>query len=346
MTDLTEDFELLKNSKKALRILNSIKEHDYSPGNEKKKFDLFMIYLYGKDNVTANYRQAILWLKKIHSDDPKVKMLLGEAYYHEGLYYSKLPEQNSNTIDKMIRCFYESAEKKYIPAIKKLEAIAEKGNVEVMLFLAREYRFFNNFEAQKYWYQKAANAGNTGAKRWLGDYYRKSEPELAIQWYRKAAEDGDSSAKAMLGEYYFYGKIVPQDYKKAMELLLDSAKNGNEKSQRLIGDMFFFGLGVEVDYEKAVKWYEEAAIWSPGYWVDFEAVYKLAVIYFFGIGVEKDLQKADRWFENLASNLGNKSIFNWGKISDIKQELISIFDPSLDLTENYHTADKFRLENT
>ena len=62
-----------------------------------------------------------------------------------------------------------------------------------------------------------------------------------------------------LGNIYEEGKIVPRDYKKALEFYSKAAENGHFMAMNSIGILYEEGRGVEKDFKKAFECYEIAA---------------------------------------------------------------------------------------
>lgn len=74
-------------------------------------------------------------------------------------------------------------------------------------------------------------------------------------------EAKDAAAIFRLGVCYRDGKGgLPQDYKKALELLPRAGELGYVKACNNIGYAYQYGQGVEIDMKKANHYYELAAI--------------------------------------------------------------------------------------
>ena len=71
---------------------------------------------------------------------------------------------------------------------------------------------------------------------------------------------GDPIAIHHLGCYYHYGKHVPQDYSKGLELYHQAGELGHVAAYRSIGTLYSKGEGVQIDKKKANHYYELAAI--------------------------------------------------------------------------------------
>ncbi|KAG2210067.1 hypothetical protein INT47_003503 [Mucor saturninus] len=111
------------------------------------------------------------------------------------------------------------------------------------------------------WYIKAAEmGGDTDELQDAGTSYFKIGPKrdykLALQYF-EALNTVTESGKAcffMSNIYLEGGDGVKPDYKKAMELALESMKKGSPPSASAIGMIYLKGLGVKEDEEKAHKY--------------------------------------------------------------------------------------------
>ena len=61
------------------------------------------------------------------------------------------------------------------------------------------------------------------------------------------------------GQKYYWGRGVPQDYKKACEYYLRAAEQGHAEAQYSLGLCYRYGQGVAKDPQKAREWFEKAA---------------------------------------------------------------------------------------
>ena len=82
-----------------------------------------------------------------------------------------------------------------------------------------------------------------------------------IERIKKRAEGGDAKALNVLAGYYRDGgRGLPQDYGKAMQLLLRAGELGCAMAYGVVADHYDNGLGVEKDLKKATYYYELAAM--------------------------------------------------------------------------------------
>ena len=160
------------------------------------------------------------------------------------------------------------------------------------------------YEQAIYWFQKAADAGNSAAQKnlaicYFNGYGVEKDVEKAIYWWQKAADAGNSTAQNSLAYRYFAGDGVEKDVEKAVYWCQKAADAGYSAAQYRLAFCFLKGDGVEKDVEKAVYWWQKAA--DAG---DSDAQNSLAFRYFKGDGVEKDVEKAVYWWQK-AADAGN-----------------------------------------
>ncbi len=99
-------------------------------------------------------------------------------------------------------------------------------------------------------------------------------------------------------DYYKGGDAYAAgDYKKAMEIWLESAQNGNELAQFSVGKMFYYGEGVVKNYAFAMKWYRLSA--KQG---NSSAQFMMAMMYKNGRGVVQDNIRAYMWYSLASAN--------------------------------------------
>lgn len=140
-------------------------------------------------------------------------------------------------------------------------------------------------------------------------YYDSGDYEKASKTLKPLAEAGDAVAQHRLGVMYFYGRGVPEDEKKALELARKSAAQGNLDAMFLAGNIYVFGNSIASDAEdpdlEAAKWFFEAA--SRGH---AEAEYGLGLLFLAGKGVVRSEEEAMKWIERAAEH-GHASAKNF-----------------------------------
>lgn len=105
----------------------------------------------------------------------------------------------------------------------------------------------------------------------------------------KRAERGDNDACFNLGEHFFYGRIVKQDYAKAVKWYTVSADRGDCSSQKKLADCYYLGQGTERNVAKAARRYEQAA--EQGDYDSQKALIRCFVLG--GSGLIPDIKRAE-----------------------------------------------------
>jgi TPR repeat protein len=152
----------------------------------------------------------------------------------------------------------------------------------------------------RYWYEKAAKAGDTDAKRSLGFLYETNSGGVqdyskARELLQEAANAGDPIAERGLGLLYQNGQAGPRDYAKAREWYEKAAEAGDVLAMRSLGLLYENSQAGSPDYAKAREWSEKAA--AAG---DVLAMQSLGFLYQNGQGGPQDYAKAREWFEKAA----------------------------------------------
>ena len=123
----------------------------------------------------------------------------------------------------------------------------------------------------------------------------ETDTHEAIKWYRAAAEDGEPGAQKILGDLYWEGESVDQDDEEAIKWYRASADSESYGVGRVaLGRCYDLGRGVETDKEKAFKLYMEALEIDED--LEYEVADPLAVMYAQGKGVNQDFDEARKWF--------------------------------------------------
>ena len=89
--------------------------------------------------------------------------------------------------------------------------------------------------------------------------YSDKKYEQAIYWWQKAADAGNSAAQKNLAICYFNGYGVEKDVEKAIYWWQKAADAGNSAAQKNLAFCYLKGDGVEKNVEKAVYWWQKAA---------------------------------------------------------------------------------------
>lgn len=126
-------------------------------------------------------------------------------------------------------------------ALKTLLPLAEQGNADAQLFVAKLYE-----------------VGDTGLDP---DKAKSAKWYIAAaDSYRKAADQGNAEAQTELGYLYRIGKGVPLDQTEALKWTRKAADQGYGKAQFLLGVMYTRGIGMWfAAHEEAYFWLSLAA---------------------------------------------------------------------------------------
>lgn len=234
------------------------------------------------------------WDKGIHEDKKYIQKAL--YFYTEavkqkniralcnfGLIYLKGEYVTENTLLAVIY-FYGSAVQGSEAALKNLEKLVEKGNVDALFSLALMYHLGEgvkkNIKIAGQFYKQAAKKGSSEALRNLGmtTYYKAKNIPRAIQYFYRATLQGDAHSQEILERL-----ADPRDYNIAdaqfyMGVLYDDV-SGSESTR-------FF----KINYKEAAKWYSLAV--KQGY---PEAQCNLGRLYDFG-RIEQNKAKAAKLY--------------------------------------------------
>ena len=125
---------------------------------------------------------------------------------------------------------------------------------------------------------------------------------IETQAYNDIAE-----AQHDLGIIYASGKLVDQDYKRAVYWLKKAADNGVANANYNLAVMYQKGIGAEKNMGEALKWYKQAAeLGHP------EAMYNLGLAYLEGMGEDKNITKSVSYFKRAARAGVLQAAYNLG----------------------------------
>ena len=131
-------------------------------------------------------------------------------------------------------------------------------------------------------------------------------PEKLAQLEKRAYE-GIPEAQHDMATLYASGKLVAQNYKRAIGWFTKSADGGVANAHYNLGVIYQQGLGVKPDMTKALGYYEKAAeLGHP------EAMYNLGIAYIEGIGTKTNIEKGISYFKRAANAGVSQAAFNLG----------------------------------
>ena len=127
----------------------------------------------------------------------------------------------------------------------------------------------------------------------------------ASYYYQKAAEAGNSDGMFNLGICYYSGKGTPYDAKKGMYWLKEAASEGSSKSMYQLGLTYYYSEG----FEKETFYWLKKVIES-GY-TEREVYYLLARCYYYGKGTSQDYEQAFFYFRKDIENRNDYTSMNY-----------------------------------
>lgn len=112
-----------------------------------------------------------------------------------------------------------------------------------------------------------ANDGYFYAQYLLGLRYLQGDEveqdtEKALYWLNKSTKDeyvANYDAASLLGDLYYYGRLLPQDYEKAVLYYKIAAERLEFESMGALAALYFLGRGTEVDLEQSYFWFSAAS---------------------------------------------------------------------------------------
>lgn len=105
----------------------------------------------------------------------------------------------------------------------------------------------------------SAESGDTDAQTTMGLANAFEDWNAARHWYRKAADRGHIVAQYALGQIYDEGHGIQANDAEAVYWYRKSAEGGFPDAQNALGVMYVDGTGVKRDLEQAVVWFKRAA---------------------------------------------------------------------------------------
>lgn len=242
-----------------------------------------------------NYAEAYAYFTKAAERGNAYAQCMLGFYYENGYYVNK----NESTA---VRWYLKAAENGHSFAQYKIATFYERGRGGL--------RYDERSAAM--WYKKAAEQGYKSAFFSLGEAYaygRGVEKDYgeATNWCRKAAENGNAGAKKLLGDLERVLQDARPKYKAACDAW--NAKNYSKafnllkevfflpEAKALLGQCYQYGLGTTKDLSMAIYYYESAARLNNA-----EGQYRLAYLYQNGISIVKNIDEARRLYEKGAAN--------------------------------------------
>lgn len=212
-------------------------------------------------------------------------------------------------------CYYNGngIEQNELTSFNILKELAEKYNHAKSYYYLGEFYFFGgpveiDYDKSFFYYNEAlkVNPKYSKAKLCIAYAYYSGKGieknyEIAFNMFKELAEEDKLvDAYFYLGEFYYLGRIVQQDYQKAMKYFNEALTYNKNVygSKYYLGEMYMFGKGVNVDYQKAKMYFEEILNEKHD-----DAYYKLALMYSGNFGVQKNEEKANEYFNKIEFDL-------------------------------------------
>lgn len=274
------NFYLEQKYYKAFKIFDTLANQ----GNADAQYNLGMLYYTGK-GIAQNKVLAFIWFDTASNAGHRL------AQNKLGYMYEKGEVVGTQDQVKAFKEFLKSAVQNYDLA---------------QLNLGMKYN--NNIKEESlkralFWYQKAADNGNTAAMNNLANMYYAGQTipkdhEKAYNLYFKAAKRGDAVAQFNISMMYYNGEYVKQSDKETLSWLTLAAKAGLAIAQVRLGTFYREGYSlVNQNYKKALYWYYEAAKQKSA-----EGEFYVGFSYFYGFGVKADTKKATYWIHKAKLN--------------------------------------------
>mgnify|MGYP000487105222 FL=1 len=216
----------------------------YERGTVLKKDERKAFFYYSKAARNWNYTEpeALEYLeKKAKEGNPYAELSYG-TYYDDD-------ERRSYDPGKAFYWYSKAAEKNIPVALNKLA---------LMYIFGRGVK--KDVKKSKELMLKAAELGAENAQEYLvrlySGYDNITEPNYkeAFKWIEVLVKKGSLSAKYNMGVCYFYGRGVPEDKSKAVEILEEVVEKKDyikHKVCRTLYECYNNGLGVAKDEEKS-----------------------------------------------------------------------------------------------
>ncbi len=137
-----------------------------------------------------------------------------------------------------------------------------------------------------------ASQGDANAQLALGVLYARGvkpvspNAQLALEWLEKSAKQGNVAAMNYIGVIYGDGKLIKQDFSKAIYWRELAAEKGSPADKFALANSFIYGYMLPANQEKALLWLQKAG--EAGH---MDAINQLVSIY----SNRGDKQQAKHW---------------------------------------------------
>jgi len=215
--------------------------------------------------------------------------------------YNQAAEKGDSSAQKQLGDMYyngRGVKEDYGKAVKWYRKAAAQQDTEAQNCIGDMYKNYAEHKDNELGFSILSSIGNFGThenaaeKDFFCDMSSKDAYIEAVKWYRKAAELGDDGAQKKLGDMYCNGNGVKQDYEEAKSWYLKAAERGYDEASNALGNMFY----IKKDYAEAMKWYMKSVEQGFNSITESDPFAAIADMYRLGLGVCQDNDLAVKWY--------------------------------------------------
>lgn len=275
-------------------------------GNMYAQMDMGRRYIAVADEIGANIWYSMALSERINiakQGDFEEQIMLGYAY-RDGTAGAEKSEDEYEYWHKI--AFNDS-----MKAAEQGDAIAQC-NLGKCFDMA--YGINEDIEEAIYWFEKAAEQGNSNAMWQLKNIYEDETSEFydenTEEYVLKYLEFHDEN-KANYWEKKYDARLAEEAVEK-FHKLKEAAKQGDACKQSELGARYFNGSGVEKNTENGDLWLKRAfsGFKKAAEQGDARAQIQVGQCYWYGKGVQKDRQIALIWYKRAAEQGNNEAMMH------------------------------------
>ncbi|MBE6707645.1 MAG: sel1 repeat family protein [Ruminococcaceae bacterium] len=197
------------------------------------------------------------------------------------------------------------------PLIEILEEQAQKGSVDALWYLSREYSRIGDDEKSVEYLIRATDADQIDALLYMADMHLDSDAYQAEEYFRRAAEKGSEKAIIALGtlalkdtEIPFWiqatgsqetSDVIREQHKTQFAWYLLAAEGGLTEAMTKVSVAYHYGYPCDKNDDAAFLWASRAA--DNG---DATAMYQIGYFYENACGCDKDMNAAALFYTQAA----------------------------------------------
>lgn len=217
-------------------------------GDVDSALSLGYIYLYGTDDIEADYQKAFHFYKLAADKDSPIALNNLGSLYFSGI----------------------GTEVDYQKASELFSKAAQKGNADAAVNLAFIYLSSGkkqHFEQAVDLFEQAAQSGNQTAKFMLGYAYYKGfvvDQNLreAVKLIRDSAKASFDEAQLVLANMYLNGEGIAKNYGHAVKYYRAASAQGNTEAMLILGDILAEGRLYQQNLPQAHVLYNVASVYG------------------------------------------------------------------------------------